>query len=66
MENFSVVSLPESISYGITKRKRTFAYEKIEKLQNGKIASLLKINLNKIVFDEHPVYNEGKTGCKYC
>lgn len=36
MENFSVVSLPESISYGITKRKRTFVYEKIEKLQNGK------------------------------
>ena len=21
---------------------------------------------NKIVFDEHPGYNEGKTGCKYC
>lgn len=39
---------------------------KNRKITGWKKASLLKINLNKIVFDEHPVYNEGKTGCKYC
>lgn len=26
----------------------------------------MKINLNKIVFDEHSGYNEGECGGKYC